>query len=402
MQRILHLVAPLLLVVTACTNGAAPQTTVDDTTTTVAPPPGTMAITSGSGDVAIVDVSGIELLRRSAADGNRFSQPVWLDAATIVTSVAAGTSHRVMAMDSVAGSTIWEAELPTPSFFMLPSPPGGRYATTSLRNNSSGTGLVAELIDTFGDVTLLSEESPFYASWSPDGLQLAIHASADHLDIRSSDGTVTVARPTGIFQTPSWIDEGLVTMRSTAGGQTLSIWNGIEFRDIGLVDGPVRFVASDRFIALQSVPSESGAVEAAVRTQTTPSLPAGRLVVIDLQSGSTTSITGELTPMFQWDPGGTKLLFATYEDESSLDFGWHVWQGGSIADLGIHEIQEDWFRTVAPFFDQYAQAVSLWSGDGSRFAVPAVIDGENVVVIQTVAGGAPVVIGDATWVAFAP
>jgi hypothetical protein len=184
--------------------------------------------------------------------------------------------------------------------------------------------------------------------------------------------------------------------------QTLSIWNGAEFRDIGLVDGPVRFVASDRFIALQSVPSDTGAVETDLRSQTAPTLPAGRLIVIDLASGSVTSITSELTPMFQWDPGGTKLLFASYEDPSSLDLGWHVWDDGLVSDLGVHEIQEEWFRTVAPFFDQYAQAVSLWSADGSRFAVPAVVDGENVVAIQAIAGGVPVIVDDATWVAFAP
>lgn len=398
----MFLALPLLLAAGACTNAAEPTTTVGDLTTTVARAPEFMAITSGSGDLVIVDDSGQELLRKPVADGPIFRQPVWLDQGTVAVSATAGTVHRLMAIDSQAGSTTWEVELPTPSFFTLPSPPGGDYATTSLRNNSEGTGLVAELIDPVGSVTLVSEESPFYASWSPDGRQLAIHASGNHLDVRSSDGTDMVARPTGIFQAPVWISEGLVTMRSASGMQTLSIWNGAEFRDIGLVDGPVRFVASDRFIALQSVPSDTGAVETDLRSQGAPSLPAGRLIVIDLASGSVTSITSELTPMFQWDPGGTKLLFASYEDPSSLDLGWHVWDDGLISDLGVHEIQEEWFRTVAPFFDQYAQAVSLWSADGSRFAVPAVVDGENVVLIQAIAGGVPVIVDDATWVAFAP
>lgn len=401
MPRLLFLALSLLLAVGACTTGTEPTTTGGDTTT-VAQTSTVMAITSGSGDLAIVDDSGQELFRKPAADGTVFRQPVWLDPATVALSATAGTGHRLMAIDSQAGSTTWEVELPTPSFFALPSPPGSDYATTSLRNNSTGTGLVAELIDPVGRVTLVSEESPFYASWSPDGRDLAIHASGNHLDVRSSNGTVTVARPTGIFQAPVWISGGLVTMRSAAGMQTLSIWNGADFRDIGLVDGPVRFVASDRFIALQSVPSETGAVETGIRAQTVPSLPGGRLIVIDLESGSTISITGELTPMFQWDPEGTRLLFATYQDESSLEFGWHIWDDGSVLDLGVLEIQEAWFRTVAPFFDQYVQAVSLWSADGSRFAVPAVIDGANVVVIQAIGGGAPVIVDDATWVAFAP
>ncbi len=107
----------------------------------------------------------------------------------------------------------------TPPLYFSPAPRGSPHATTSLRNDPSGAGLIAETVERSGEVNPLSEESPFYTSWSPEGDLLAIHIAGRRLDVRGSAGTETILSDTGLFQTPVWIDRGLVTLHLIEGTQ---------------------------------------------------------------------------------------------------------------------------------------------------------------------------------------
>lgn len=404
--------APILaaaLVLAACSpsgTGVESTTTQDlaATTTTTTTPTADRFVTTTPGGVVVVHPGvGEEPITISQPAGSVARQPVWLaDGSILFATVDSAGVSRLVAVDADAGTTKWDTELSSRPFYYLPSPPGAAAATTSLRNDPGGAGLISELIGRDGSIEELSTLSPFYATWAPDGSQLATHVEQSRLSIRDAAGMSVLSESTGAFQAPAWVADGLVTLRTTASGQVLSVWSDGSFRDVASVEGSVRFVVGGGKAAIQSVPTddEPGGVQAAMPVQELPVIPSGRLSVVDLASGSIEPVTDVLTPLFQWDPTGSRLLYATFDTGTTLDFTWHLWSDGQVADFPSFLAQPQWFRDVVPFFDQYDQSVSLWSDSGSSFAYPAVVDGAPVVVVQPTSGESPTTIPDATWVAW--
>jgi hypothetical protein len=408
-NRVLALLAATILLLGSCdrAGGASVSTTmptVPPSSSTTAPIqlPDAAAITRSDGSLVIIGSDGGERLVVPHPTDGAFRQPMWLDDTTLVVGSSTTTNYELVALDTNDGTRLWSAPMESPPFFTLPAPPASPFATTSLRNDPGGDGLIAELVDDEGTVTELSREAPFYASWSPDGRSLAIHAGGAHLDVTMEGITRTIAQPTGVFQTPAWTARGVVTLR-TADRQVLSVWADGDFTDVGSIDGPVRFVASSRRIALQSSAGAAGGVQATSDTSPVHSLPSGRLIVVDLDTAEVATITASLVPIFQWSPSGTGLLYATFDDASTEGLSWHIWNvDGTTTDIGVYDVPQIWFRDVAPFFDQYAQALSLWSADGTQVGLPGTSSGRPAVVIVDTDDGAQTIVDDATWVTFAP
>ena len=412
MSRVGAAALSLTLVLAACTSsgdesttssaGDTQTTTTVATPTTLAPTDERLAIATVGGDIRIIDGAGTELSVADPGEGAAYRQPVWSSDGVVLASFASveeGTG--LAAIDPDTGDVRWEAVMTSPPFYYLPAPAGSDDATTSLRNDPGGRGLIAELIDRSGIAREIARISPFYAAWSPDGTSLAVHGEGEYVEVRTGEETLTVAEPSGQFQAPAWTTDGLVTLRTTDAGQLLSVWTDGAFRDLARVDGPVRFSATDGKVAIQAIPEDAGdGVQAAIRTQTVPDLPGGRLVVVDVASGAIETVTNMLTPMFQWDPTGTRLLFATFEGESGLDFAWNVWESGDVTEGPSWQAQPVWFRDVVPFFDQFVQSLSLWSPDGTAYAYAEVVDARPVVTIQPVDGSPARSIENATWVSW--
>jgi len=405
------LVVVATLVITACVSdgGSAPDLT---TTATSAAPNAAeevlagerLVVALGTGEVVVYDSQLAEVQRFSPDAGASFEQPTWLDASAVVFAElgAAGDPSALRAVSVDDGSLVWRVEFETFPFYYLPSPPGVAAATTSLRNNPQG-GLITELVWGDGTVEQISDRSPFYSSWSPDGDALAVHEGQDQLSILVDGQLTTIAEPSGAFQAPAWIDRGLLVLHPTADGQALSVWNDDTFDDIALVDGPVRFAARDRRIAIQSAEVAQGeSARAALRSQTLPTIPGGRLVVVDVESGSVETVSNQLVPMFEWSADGNRLLYASFGGSGSPEFTWRVWDTETTTDLSSFVVQPEWFRDVAPFFDQYVQSVSLWSESGGRIAYPAIVDGTNAVVVEMVDGSGTATIPDAVWASWSP
>ena len=406
-RRIASFLLVLAVALAACVSGAD-----EDTTSTAASDSGTsttrepddseqrLLVASVGGGIRVLDGDGGSIAGFDPEQGGAYRQPVWASDGSVLaafTSVADG--HGIDALDPDTGGLVWRAPTATPPFYFLPAPEGSPEATTSLRNAADGGGLVAEVIDRSGTVTELAAVSPFYASWAPDGSGLAIHRQGSAVDVRTGDGTETIASPTGAFQAPVWTEEGIVVVRTVNDEQVLSIWQAGEFDDVAVLEGPVRFSVVGGRVAIQSIADDpEGGVQAALRTQSVPALPGGRLIVIDLTTGDQVTVSSVLTPMFQWDPTGTRLLFATFESDESLEFRWNVWEDGAIAEGPTWQAQPVWFRDVVPFFDQYVQSISLWSPDGSSYAYPEIVDARPVVTIRSLDGSEAVTIEDATWV----
>jgi hypothetical protein len=404
MVRRLGIFIVLAVVATACVpdQDVSPDP-VDSTSTTQQPvadgPVDRLVVATASGDVVVFAGDLAETQRITPTDGITFRQPTWLDEESVVFSElpSAGGQPALTSAAVADGSLRWRAALDTVPFYYLPAPPGAEAATTSLRNNPSG-GLIAELIGADGAVEQISDRSPFYSSWSPDGSALAIHERQARLSIVEGSRVTTIAEPSGAFQTPAWTEAGLVALHATPAGQALSVWDGSAFEDLAIIGGPVRFSATDDRIAIQSVQvTEGESVEAGLRTQSLPTIPGGRLVVVDMESGSRTTVSNLLVPMFEWSPDGSRLLYASFGERGSSALTWHIWDDQSTIDLSTFAVQPEWYQAVAPFFDQYVQSVSMWSPSGDRIAYPAVVEGANAVVVEMVDGSGTATIPDAVW-----
>jgi hypothetical protein len=411
-SRILTLVVALSIITVACQPLPAPETT----STSAAGTPDTLvdnelghdwiAVSTVTGAIAVHSATGESISHLDPPDAHIYSQPTWLDGSTIVFSDVSETGdHALVAADAESARVVWRAEMETPPFYFSPAPVGSPFAATSLRNDPSGAGLIAELVDHSGAVTPLSTESPFYTSWSPGGMSLAIHIAGQHLDIRSTDGTETILSETGLFQTPVWVESGLVTLRTLTGTQFLTLWEDGSFTDIAEVEGPVGFVGSHDRVAVQATDRpDPGAIAAGLRTQVLPTIPGGNLVVIDLPTATLETVSTELALLYQWDQSGESLLYATLADEP-VSLTWNIWSDGRSAEIVTFLLQPPWFRSLVPFFDQYAQSVQLWSSSGDHIGYPAVVDGGPVVVIESlngISGAEPVIIQSAIWSAWAP
>jgi hypothetical protein len=365
--------------------------------------PDRVVVATTDGAVVVHAADGTELVRVDPPDGSVLRQPTWLDPSSIVYSeVSTAGDHSLIAADAASGSVLWSASLDTSPFYFSPAPAGSPYATTSLRNNPSGVGLIAELIGHNGEVEQISSDSPFYTAWKPDGAELAIHITGIRLDVGDVDEAETILSPTGLFQSPAWTEEGLVLLRTEGGGQTLAVWNDEEFRDIARVDGPAAFVASGDRIAIQAAErSDPDAIQAGLRVQEIPAIPNGSLTVVDLTDGTTQPVTNTRALMYQWDQAGDRLLYAMVP-QSIPRLEWHLWENGTSVEVAEFDPQPEWFGSFVPFFDQYAQSVHMWSPSGQQIAYPSVQDGEPVVVLHSLDSSDPIVMPGAVWASWEP
>jgi len=359
-----------------------------------------LAVLDQDGSIVVVDIDGTMVERRDPLPDERYTQPIWASSSTIVSARIGIGGNRLMAF-SLGGNETWSVELATPPFFYLARPTSGVPTVVSLRSDN-GDGLVAEIIGGSDTLETVGTGSPFYMSWDPSSDRLATHVGGGRLDIFDGSSE-TISTAADGFQAPVWLEPGLVTLRTGTGETVLSLWNGSSFVDVAAVRSAARFVGAGRRIAIQTgAASEGGGIQAITRAQALPAIPSGVLMVVDLEAGSFTSVTSDVSPFFQWDRKGRRLLFATLVDDPAPALQWHVWENGTIENFASFAPDPSWFRSVIPFSDQCAQSISLWSPDGSAFAYPGLVDGEPRIFVQKLDEDLPHDIAAGVWVTWAP
>ena len=104
---------------------------------------------------------------------------------------------------------------------------------------------------------------------------------------------------------------------------------------------------------------------------------------------------------FWWSPDGRSLLVLEVAEEGFPMLAWSVWEDGSMTGPTEFEPDPTFVRDLLPFFDQYAQSMSLWAPDGTAFAFPGRIGDEAGIWVHPV-DGTPELIEEGTWVAWSP
>jgi TolB protein len=266
----------------------------------------------------------------------------------------------------------------------LGSPGGGEIelGILELAGHSSGTAL-----DT---------GQPFYLSWGPRGDELLVHVGTQRLERLGLDGKLsTVAERPGAFAAPVWTEDGrtFVYASTQAGQQQLVVQDAEADRGHPVLpfEGLITFVVSPdgKRIAFQAF--EGG-----------EALP---LTIVDVVSGRTTQVTDQTAAAFYWSPDGERLLYLDPDPaEDQVWFRWGVWNGRRAFTTPRFIPSQRMIDEYLPFFEQYAQSMSLWSPDGTAFAYPGMSeDGDTGIWIQSARSNrAPVLVSDGDFVAWSP
>lgn len=404
----------LILVLAACTSNEAVsrQTAATSTptiaesespqgTTEMAPSerpfrPGRLVILDEADEVVVVDPDGTNAgVLGPDREGRAFFQPIWSpDGRRVAAGYADSDGAGLAVLDATGGDMdlVQSASMP---FYIYWSPDGRRVG---FLNNGPEAGLDMTVLDTTtGEATVFGRGAPFYFSWAPDGRSIATHVDGETMEIRSLDNSVRSLDSPGFFQAPQWTQSGLFHLGVPAGGEQQLLLTGDETRGVGVVPGRVFFTANQdgTRIALASI-SELQGVTAAL--QTVPRLPVNRLLVIDVSSGTWDIVSDESFGAFFWSPDGERLLLIGSGDTAG-SLRWSVWDG-SLTAFESFLPSPGFVLEFLPFFDQYAQSMTLWSPDGEAFAYPAMTGGIPGIWIQDIDGTDPIRLTDGSWVSW--
>ena len=401
-----RLLCAALVALSACSPGgnsttssaAAEATTPPSSTTTTAVPgpidaPGSLAILDNAGRVVVMNPNGSGV-REITSPENAYFQPIWSPDGSIIAAGVGGADTLGLALIDARQGTVEVVPTGAPVFYAHWSSDNSRVAF--LNNGVGGLlDMTVHDLDT-NETTLFGQGSPFYFSWSPDGDRLVSHVGVDVLDVTSQDGIVQSLAPPGLFQAPQWTEAGIFHVGVEGGSQQLLLTTGDSI-PLGIVSGRVLFTATadGSRVALATISDQDGV---SARLQSIPVLPANRLVVLDVATGDWEIVSRNPLGAFFWSPAGDHLLIIE-RGEVAGSLEWSVWDG-DITSFGPFEPPVEFVGAFLPFFDQYAQSMTLWAPDGSAFAYPEVTDGVSGIWVQGVDAGAPVRVADGSWVSW--
>ena len=415
------LLGALALVAASCTadsdqqTGDAASSAVSTTTVADAPsdgpapsPPdvGRLVMIDGEGQIVASDPDGSDAVVLAAAAEVPF-QPTWSpDASRVAYATQSGRPELVVTGADGDGDSVRRAALQSPAFYLAWSPDGERVS--ALRNGSEAVALdVVDLGASDLEAIELDQGAPYWFSWDPDGDRLAAHVGTDRLDVVGADGEISpLGVGPGAFRVPQWTAAGLVAVGAEAGQQALiRIATDGEVEVLAAVGGVVGFSVNPAGtkVAIQSFePDDDGtgdAIEASLPAQ--EPLPSNNLLVLDLETGDVTVVSLQAALAFFWSPVDDRLLV--------LDDGggegavrWRVWDGDTLDDGPTFQPGASFARELLAFFDQYQRSMSLWAPDGSAYAFPGRIDGEEGIWIADVTSERATRVADGSWVAWSP
>lgn len=385
--RVYTVLACVAFLAAACNGSSAPEIE-----------PGRLVVVQADGNVAVIEPDGSDLvtLTTDGTPERPYFQPIWSrDGAAVAYSrlgpeptlnVTSADGATTASIDTASGTFYYSWSSRDDLLFLSNAAAGLRLELTSF----DGTNLT--------EPRTVATGAPLYFSWDPDGDRLATHVSLDRLELSDFDQSTELGPEPGVFQAPQWTDRGIVAVETLAGAPRLIVVSPEgEVEPLATLAGPAYFVASPdgTRVAVQAIIEESDVLSAIY--QPIPAVPSNRLAVVDTERAEVTAVSNGLALAFFWSPGGDRLLVLDITPESAGR--WSVWDGDELREVVQVRPSESFVRNVLPFFDQYAQSMSLWSPDGTEFAFPGTIEGEEGIWIQPL-DGEPRLVSDGTWVSW--
>lgn len=333
-----------------------------------------------------------------APTANDAGQPVFSpDGRSLAwTSFGAELASGAIIFGTVAsdGSVAIEAEVPAPvvSYYSVWAPDGsGRLAI--LGNAAGGTGLA--IVDEDGSTPVVEADIPYYFSWRPEGDGVVAHAGnrLRTFDLESGIGTDVqfVART---FRAPALLADGSAVFVAVNNADSTGADGAVLRLEVGAdgefdpntavrtaeFNGRATLMLSPDYRSL-SILVEGSAVVAQVNnlSRSAGSLqnpgPLGRgLHVLNLETEEITTLLGEPIRAAFWAPNSQRIASVNF-DSLGDGRGYSSWTVSSITGEEISRtprfvLSAEFEGAYLPFYDQYAQALTIWSPDSSRLVFP--------------------------------
>ncbi|MDH3294762.1 MAG: hypothetical protein OER95_10640 [Acidimicrobiia bacterium] len=305
-----------------------------------------------------------------------------------------------------------------------------------LRNSTRRQTVEAGVIEPDGGAAWMADGNPFFVSWAPDELAVAGHVADEAILLFDPSGSrPLVTEPDtelppvppegpvagrfladgGGFSAPVWLDDQSLLVVIDGWLSVVSIVDSEVTRLLEL-DGPVRFVVSPdrRQVALQLAgafgadrPIEAS-FESGANTSTVPVQAGASLVVFDLETKGSSTVTDLPVVAWEWSPDGSKLAWLELVGPLVRRQGrWRFWtpDGPPAGDATAPTLTltDKELENYLPFFAQYTQSITRWSPDSSAFALAGTADGRQGIWIHLVDQANPsVLVAPGDFVAWGP
>lgn len=350
------------------------------------------------GQVVVLDADGSNRIPITDESGSFFFQPVWSDDGTRVAFSRVGSNPAIY-MAAVDGTAAFFASTETVPFYFAWS---SLDQLALLRNGETGIALEVTSVadDQLSTPFRIESGAPLYFSWDPGGGSLVTHVGSDRLDVNDLDTSRPLGPSPGAFQSAPWTSNGILAAeQGTRDQRLISVEPDGTSTPLASLLGPTTIVANHdgSQVAVQSILDGRNGVNASY--QVVPTVPTNRVVVVDIASGTQTAATDSPALAYFWSPIGDQLLILDVVQGPAAR--WSIWADDRLAEIVRFEPDPSFLRELVPFFDQYAQSVSLWAPDGSAFAFPGTIDGEAGIWVQQIDGDRALV-SSGNWVSWSP
>ncbi len=268
----------------------------------------------------------------------------------------------------------------------------------------------------FGPV--LEQATPLFPAWGPDDL-LALNLGGE-LQVRDGFGSLLRSHGETLGAAPVWLADGRVVHVSPdaeivaiADDPRVGVGDPV-ITALSAVGGFARLFASPDgdLLAVTVEGSPAGGASPVVLRQDEPDpsdepadpddvgLTDG-VWVLDPADGSATQLLDRPVQGVFWAPTNDRLLIAEADD----GLVWTVvdLDGVVLDQIGPVVPSETFAANYVPFLDQYAQSITLWSPDGSRFVSPERFgDAPHIVIHAVGQPGQRAVLGAGEMAVWAP
>ena len=383
-----------ILLATATLVGACSSNAVDT------PAEGRLVILDDSGNIVTMAPDGTDVVTVADDGGGRvaYFQPIWSPDGSRISSTRSEAGTFSIEIVGVEGGDRTRTATSSNSFYQYWSPDGSKLGSLSV----TGPGVLGLDVFTIGDMdnpVRVGEGQPLYFSWSPDSSDAVAHIGDAPLEILFAEDSATDFGAPGDFSAPQWTEAGIVHVTvASRRQQVVRTRADAETEVVASVPNGAIFTASPDGQRIAVLPTARENVGMSVIAQEIPVLSGGRLVIVDGGDGTFVDTDAGIVVSFAWDPTGERLLVLEITDRD--EFRWRVWEGGESRTYPEFVPPPGFIRDVVPFFDQYAQSMTLWSPDGSAFAFAGAVGEETGVWRQDLEVGDPVRIAGGTWVAW--
>jgi TolB protein len=361
--------------------------------------PGLIAYVGQDGNIYTMAADGGDrqaITQNRPAGGSEYNTLAWsADGQLAFTTSAEDESALFIIGPGGKSARVYSGNASAAPFYLYWSPDGQRIAFLTPSQRGQMALWLADSRDDDSAQTIATG-APSYFSWSPDSQSLLMHiggAQSISADARVAifqtqpANTINLPDTPGGFQAPAWAPDGQHFLLAR------ELENGND--ELVLGQGDDRRVLASSRTGIVFNWSPQGNQIAFARPSSPISSVYESVIVLDLDSQAQRVMTRGVIVAFFWSPDGTHLAVLNIDESSRRPQGRAIpsrrqampssqssevrlaWSVIDVADgtsLDFPSFRPtDSFLFLIPYFDQYAQSLSLWSPD-SRYLVFAGLD----------------------------